>query len=105
MRCDVTFIFSSDQRLESQLNIDPATENREKAQQWFAEKWEELECEPLRASGKVLVLDRILGVTDALGYPYLRGHREAMDTLATQCVAALGSSRIIVDLPGLTVDS
>jgi hypothetical protein len=32
------------------------------AQRWLDEQWAELECEPVRPSGKVLLFDKILGV-------------------------------------------
>ncbi len=105
MRCDVKFIFSANQTLEVQLNTEPAPDLATQSQRWLEQKWEALECEPLRASGKVLILDRILGVTDALGYHYLQSHPEQLDTLARHCINALGSPRVTVDLPGLAVQA
>ncbi len=103
MRCDIKFIFSATQELDLQLNMEPDPAQVAASQQWLQQKWEELECEPLRASGKVLLLDRILGVTDALGYHYLQSRPQELDTLARHCLRALGTAQATVDLPGLTV--
>lgn len=103
MRCDVNFIFTPTRKLEVQLNMAPEAALAAQSQQWLVQKWEELDCEPLRASGKVLVLDRILGITDALGYDFLLKHDEQRNTLARHCVNALGSRHITVDLTGLSV--
>ncbi|AHG64418.1 hypothetical protein MIM_c23440 [Advenella mimigardefordensis DPN7] len=105
MRCDVHFIFNPTQTLQVQLNMELTTALAATSQQWLVEKWEELECEPLRPSGKVLVLDRILGVTDAMGYEFLRTHPEQRELLARHCVNALSSPNITVDLPGLVVNA
>ncbi|PJX26299.1 hypothetical protein CAP48_09905 [Advenella sp. S44] len=105
MRCDVNFIFTPTRTLQVQLNLDPAPALAAQSQQWLVEKWEALECEPLRPSGKVLVLDRILGITDAMGHDFLQNHPDQRQLLARHCIQALGSANITVDLPGLTVKS
>ncbi|WP_193087087.1 hypothetical protein [Advenella sp. FME57] len=105
MRCDVNFIFTTTQTLQVQLNMEPTAALAAQSQQWLVEKWEELECEPLRPSGKVLVLDRILGIIDAMGYQFLQNHPDQRELLARHCINALGSPSITVDLPGLTVNA
>jgi len=105
MRCDVSFIFNTTQTLQVQLNMEPSNAFAAQSQQWLVEKWEELECEPLRPSGKVLVLDRILGITDAMGYHFLQNHPQQREELARHCINALGSPNITVDLPGLVVNA
>jgi hypothetical protein len=40
---------------------------REEAQRWLDAQWEAFECEPVNPMGKVLVLDRILGVAQYAG--------------------------------------
>lgn len=40
---------------------------REEANRWLDAQWEDLECEPTNPMGKVLVLDKILGVAQYAG--------------------------------------
>ncbi|MBV4395910.1 hypothetical protein KU392_01410 [Advenella alkanexedens] len=105
MRCDVTFIFSPKESLEINTSIEYNTENMEKSREWIANKWEELGCEPLRPSGKVLLLDRVLAITDTLGHDWLSEHAEQAEELARHFAIALDSMRVVVDLPGLSIHS
>ncbi len=40
---------------------------REAANRWMDEQWEDLDCQPTNPMGKVLVLDKILGVAKYAG--------------------------------------
>src|SRR3546814_8784753 len=73
------------------------------ARDWFDSTWTRLGCEPLRPSGKVLLLDKILGVADALGYTGLSQDEQQAAEYAAQAALALEKPRITVDLPGLVV--
>jgi hypothetical protein len=99
----VTIIFNSHQSIER--NIEASTEDgsADSARDWFDDTWTRLGCEPLRPSGKVLLLDKVLGVADALGYGELAQNDALMEEFATQAALALGKPRIIVDLPGSVV--
>ena len=55
------------------------------------------------ASGKVLLLDKVLGVADALGYDVLFTDEKEAREFAEHLALALERPRITVDLPGLTV--
>jgi hypothetical protein len=103
MRSTVTIIFNSHQSIER--NIEASTEDgsADSARDWFDDTWTRLGCEPLRPSGKVLLLDKVLGVADALGYGELAQNDALMEEFATQAALALGKPRIIVDLPGSVV--
>src|SRR3546814_18969828 len=68
MRSAVTIIFNSRQSLELSTDVEPGGQASIAARDWFDSTWTRLGCEPLRPSGKVLLLDKILGVADALGY-------------------------------------
>src|SRR5690554_7848903 len=68
MRSIVTIIFNERQSLEYVVDIDHTPEAQAMAQDWLEATWVRLECEPLRHSGKVLLLDKVLGVADSLGY-------------------------------------
>ncbi len=60
----VTVVF--DRHREYEL-IAHHTLPREEAQRWLEEQWHALECEPSHPMGKVLILDRILGIAKYAG--------------------------------------
>ncbi|WP_353151330.1 hypothetical protein [Pollutimonas bauzanensis] len=103
MRGVVTIVFNIRQSIELTVDAEPGGAASAAARDWFEETWVKLGCEPLRASGKVLLLDKILGVADALGYSELSKNNELATEFATQAVLALEKPRITVDLPGLIV--
>lgn len=103
MRGVVTIVFNTRQSVELTVDAEPGGAESAVARDWFEETWVKLGCEPLRTSGKVLLLDKILGVADALGYSELSTNNELATEFATQAVLALEKQRITVDLPGLIV--
>ena len=103
MRSVVTVIFSTRQSVELTVDVEPGGAVSAAARDWFEATWLKLGCEPLRASGKVLLLDKILGVADTLGYSELSKNNELALEFATQAALALEKPRVTVDLPGLTV--
>lgn len=60
----VTVVF--DRHREYEL-IAHTTLAREEAHRWLEEQWTALECEPSHPMGKVLTLDRILGIAKYAG--------------------------------------
>lgn len=56
----VTVVF--DQHREYELLAHADRFDREAAARWLDEQWQALECEPTHPMGKVLLLDKILGV-------------------------------------------
>jgi hypothetical protein len=103
MRCDVRIIFDARRSLDLAVQVEAATDSAAQARDWFDRAWQELGCEPLRPSGKVLLLDKIMGVADALGYDLLFGDSARAQEFAQQAALAVGKPRITVDLPGLSV--
>lgn len=102
MRSDVTIVFNVRQSIEQVVEIEPGGQASVDARDWFDATWVELDCEPLRASGKVLLLDKILGVARALGYANLKDEAQAQE-FARHAALALEKPRVTVDLPSLTV--
>lgn len=104
MRAVVLVIFNARQQLELVASV-PSDDAALSAasRDWLDRTWEHLGCEPLRPSGKVLLLDKIMGVADALGHGVLSQEPERAQEFARHCAQALQSSRITVDLPGLAV--
>lgn len=68
----------------------------DKARQWLDEQFVARECEPLRASGKVLTVDKLLAVATAIG---ARGFADAalQHDFARAATAATGKARVTID--------
>ena len=72
------------------------------ARAWLDKQFTELECEPLRASGKVLTADKILVVTQAAG-PKLLGDAAWSSAYVAAVSSALGKPMIRVDVPAMAI--
>ena len=105
MRSNVTIIFSPNEQLVYDSVIPTENANPEEARKWLIVKWTELECEPIRQSGKVLLLDRILGIADQIGYTWMKDHPERSAEFAEKCSIALDSEIVKIDLPGGSITS
>ncbi len=103
MRSDVTIVFNARQSIELTVEVEPGGQASVDARDWFDTSWTELDCEPMRASGKVLLLDKILGVARALGYTTLSKDAVLAREFAIQSALALEKPRVMVDLPNLSV--
>jgi hypothetical protein len=67
MRQSVIVQFHPDRPLELPLHADEAAMPNEDARRWLDEQFVANECEPLRASGKVLTADKVLALAQAAG--------------------------------------
>ncbi len=72
------------------------------ARAWLDHQFTALDCEPLRASGKVLTADKILVVTQAAG-PALLGDAKWSADYVAAVSAALGKPTIRVDVPAMAI--
>ena len=74
----------------------------EASRRWLDQQFLELGCEPVRGSGKVLVLDKILAVALAMGEAGFQDGAWALQyALATS--GALGRDQVHVDIAALSV--
>lgn len=103
MRCDVTIVFGPEQTLEIPVDVVTSTLASMHAREWFEDNWVRLECEPTRVSGKVLLLDKILSVTETLGYALLSQDEGQLYELATQAALALNKPVVTINLRDQTV--
>ncbi|WP_322999085.1 hypothetical protein [Castellaniella sp.] len=103
MQGHVIIVFDAHRSLELSVDAPVDATLAQAARSWFEQRWESLGCEPLRVSGKVLLLDKILGVADALGYRALSSQSDLARDFATHAVQALEKPRVTVDLPGLAI--
>lgn len=72
------------------------------ARAWLDTQFTELDCEPLRASGKVLTADKVLLVTQAAGAALFEDEKWAADYVRA-VHAALAKPMIRVDVPAMAV--
>lgn len=74
----------------------------EEARRWLDDEFVRLECEPLRASGKVLLADKVLTVAAAAGVPLL-SDAAWLAQFARATYAVLAKPIIHVDVPAMTI--
>lgn len=74
----------------------------EEARRWLDDEFVRLECEPLRASGKVLLADKVLTVARAAGERLLADPVWSAQ-FARAAVAALSQPVVRVDVPAMAV--
>jgi hypothetical protein len=103
VRSDITVIFGADRTVDLTADVEPSSQGAADARDWFDAAWATLGCEPLRPSGKVLLLDKILGVADALGFDTLSTDAKESREFAQHTALALNKPNITVNIPGLTV--
>jgi hypothetical protein len=71
---------------------------REEANRWLDAQWEALECEPTNPMGKVLVLDRILGIAQYGGEKRFAAGGEWVQQYGNAVSAVLGRPAVRVDV-------
>lgn len=92
-----------DKGLEFHFNVEDAPAlSHEAARAWLDAQFTALDCEPLRASGKVLTADKVLRVTEAAGAALLADEKWAADYVRA-VHTALGKPMIRVDVPAMAV--
>ncbi len=85
------------------LHADPAAPmSPDQARAWLEEQFTAMECEPLRALGKVLTVDKILRVTQAAG-PDKLGDATWSGAYVRAVHAAIGKPMIRIDVPAMTL--
>jgi hypothetical protein len=88
---------------EFQLALDDATPmTREEARNWLDGQFVALDCEPLRASGKVLSADKVLRVAEAAD-PSLYVDPVWSHDFARAVSVMLGKPSIRIDVPAMAV--
>lgn len=72
------------------------------ARRWLDDEFTRLECEPLRASGKVLLADKVLTVARNAG-PALLADPEWMQNFARATQGALAKPVVRIDLQAMAI--
>ncbi len=104
MRHHVIVSFGKDNDLEFKVSdADVAGLTVEEAQRWFAQEFEDLECDVATPIGKVLRVDLVLSVAKYSGERRFREDRGWAEQYARNAAILLGRDLIRVDLPAYTV--
>ncbi|MFV0678813.1 hypothetical protein [Ottowia sp.] len=92
-----------DERTEWRFELDPATAiSPHEARDWLDAQFIALESEPLRASGKLLLADKVLVVARDAG-PRLLNDAEWGAQFAHAASAVLGKPVVTVDLRAMAI--
>ncbi|WP_119155546.1 hypothetical protein [Caldimonas tepidiphila] len=101
MRSEVMVEFGPEEQFH--LGLDGvAPMGSEEARRWLDEQFVALDCEPLRATGKVLLADKVLAVASAAGVENFANPAWAQ-AFARAVEGALQKPLVRVDVPGVTV--
>ena len=103
MRKEVTVAYGPAGTVVAALPAGEAGWPVEQARRWLDERAVELECEPLRASGKLRLADKVLAVAAALGRERLDGDEALRLDYARAVTAALGRPLVRVDVDAAAV--
>jgi hypothetical protein len=101
MRSQVSVTFKDTPPIRLELEPEQALE-REAARQWLDTQFTEMECEPLRATGKLLMADRVVVVAQAAG-PAKFADAAWAHAFAQAASSVLGKQVINVDADALTI--
>ncbi len=101
MRSQITVIFDKGVEFEFKVDEVPAMTS-DIARAWLDAQFTELDCEPLRASGKVLMVDKVLRVTQAAGPTLFADEKWAAEYVGA-LHAALSKPLIRVDVPAMAI--
>ena len=101
MHREVSVTLSLQQEYRFDLE-DQAPMGNDEGRQWLDAQFTALECEPLRASGKVLTADKVLAVALAAG-PGRFADPQWSKEFARATSAALGKPVVRVDVPSMAI--
>ncbi|MES2880274.1 MAG: hypothetical protein V4713_17835 [Pseudomonadota bacterium] len=101
MRSQIFVILDNGAEFIFNVEDAPAMAN-DVARTWLDAQFTELDCEPLRASGKVLTADKVLRITEAAGAALFADKKWAADYVGA-VHAALVKPIIRVDVPAMAV--
>lgn len=101
MQSEVSVRLADDQEFRFDLtSAEPMA--HEAGRRWLDDQFTALDCEPLRASGKVLLADKVLTVAVAAGAPLL-SDATWLAQFARATYAVLVKPIIHVDVPSMTI--
>lgn len=99
MKSSLTLVFG-DREIEIALPASEPAWTREAARTWLDEQFLANECEPLRASGKVLTADKLYAIADAVGEHGFVADPAYQQAFAQAALAALQRPNARIDVDG-----
>jgi hypothetical protein len=105
MHAQVSIRFSTDVTIEFAVPFVSDAAAQARARDWLDRTYDEFGCEPTRPTGKVLLLDKILGIADAAGEKQFQRDSEWGKSYAQAVSNALNRTGVQVDVEGRTVSS
>ena len=105
MNAQVSIRFGPDLTIEFGVPFASDAAAQARAREWLDRTYDEFGCEPIRPSGKVLLLDKILGIADAAGAKHFQRDSEWGRSYAEAVSCALDRTSVQVDVAGRTVTS
>ena len=101
MQSEVSVRLADDQEFRFDLtSAEPMA--HEAGRRWLDDQFTALDCEPLRASGKVLLADKVLTVARAAG-PVLLADPDWFQKFARATHGALAKAIVRIDLPSMAI--
>ncbi|MCX7255638.1 MAG: hypothetical protein NTZ64_02625 [Polaromonas sp.] len=101
MRSEVSVTFKD--QLPVQIDIhDAAPMPNDEARQWLDAQFTQMDCEPLRPTGKLLMADRVVVVAEAAG-PAKFADAEWAHTFARAVSAVLAKPLVVIDVAALSI--
>lgn len=101
----VSIRFSHDVTVEVRVPFASDAAAQARARDWLDRTYVEFGCEPARPSGKVLMLDKILGIAEAAGPKHFQQNSGWGESYAQAVTSGLDRTHVQVDVEGRTVSS
>ena len=101
----VSIRFNSDVTLEFRVPFASDSAAKAEAREWLDRTYEEFGCEPTRILGKVLILDKVLGIAEAAGEKHFQSDAAWAAKYAQAVTTVLDRPHIRVDVEDRTVSS
>jgi len=103
MRSEVTVRYAPDDEFEIPLTAGDALP-ADAARRWLDEQFVANDCEPLRASGKVLTADKLLAIAAAVGPRRFESDDAFRHDYACAAAGALGKPVVRIDVDARSID-
>jgi hypothetical protein len=103
MRSEVNVRYAPDQDFTNPLGAADAMTS-DVARRWLDDQFIANDCEPLRASGKVLTADKLLAIAAAVGPQRFDSDAAFRNDYARAAAAALGRPVVRIDIESRSID-